>query len=323
MATEPFKLVITIFNFISIKRGRFMREILIISVFVVSLVITGLAQKTRTVTVACQPNAIVWIDDIKRGTTDANGKLTVKFIAPGTRKIKVRAYGFKEATQNLLPTQSEVNVALVKTTDEAELTFQEAEKMSTIDRQKSIELYQKVIKLRPKYAEAYVAMARVMSDAGDYENARGAIANARKLRPIYPEASAVEGRIYKADDEEVKAIASFKRAIKEGNGFQPEGHTGLGLLYKDKAESAASSGDFDGEEENYKIAATELKVALAQLAGTEPVLYELLGGVYEKTKKYPEAIAIYEEYLRLFPDTPEATTFRSYIVQVKKLMAEQ
>mgnify|MGYP002085190936 FL=1 len=140
---------------------------------------------------------------------------------------------------------------------------------------------------------------------------------------MFPEVSAVEGRIYKADGEEEKAIASFKRAIKEGAGFQPEAHTGLGLLYKEKAEGFAASGDFENEAATYKLAAAELKTALAQLSGAEPVLYELLGNVYEKMQKYAEAIAIYEEYLRLFPETPEATTFRSYIVQVKKLMTEQ
>jgi tetratricopeptide (TPR) repeat protein len=300
-----------------------MKKLLINAVLLLSLASVVFAQKTRTITVTSEPSASIWLDEIKRGTTDAEGKLTIKFVSAGTHKLRVRAFGFKEVTQNLLPAQSAVKVALVKTTDEGELTFQEAEKMSKIDRQKSIELYQKSIELRPKYAEAYIAMARIMSDAGDSESALEAIKNARKVRPIYPEASAVEGRIYKADDEEAKAIASFKRAIKEGNGFQPEAHTGLGLLYKEKAESASTAGDYDAEEVNYKIAASELKTALAQLAGTEPVLYELLGTIYEKTKRYTEAIAVYEEYLRLFPNTPEATTFRSYIVQVKKLMAEQ
>jgi tetratricopeptide (TPR) repeat protein len=212
---------------------------------------------------------------------------------------------------------------LVKTTDPAEIAFQEAEKMMKIDRAKAIELYGKAASLRPKYYEAYIEMARAMSDAGDSDGALEAISNARKARPAFPEISAVEGRIHKSDGDDEKAIASFKRAIKEGKGFQPEAHTGLGLLYKEKAEGFGSSGDYEKEIETYKLAATELKIALAQLEGTEPVLYELLGQIYEKTQSYKEAIAVYEEYLRLFPDTPEAVTFRSYIVQVKKLMAEQ
>ena len=168
-----------------------------------------------------------------------------------------------------------------------------------------------------------MAMARVMSDAGDNDEALKAIANARKSRPIYPEASAVEGRIYKNDGEEAKAIASFKRAIKESAGFQPEAHTGLGLLYKEKGETFGSQGDFENEVANYQIAANELKIALAQLAGTEPVLYELLGVTFEKMKKFKEAIAVYEEFLQMFPNSPEVITYRSYITQARKQMAEQ
>ncbi len=297
-----------------------MKRILFILILISSFTITLFAQKTRVITVTTQPDATVWVDDIKQGKTDSTGNLTIKFVASGTRKLRVRAFGYKEVSQSLLPTQNQVNITLTKTTDPAELAFQEAEKMLTVDRAKAIELFQKAAGLRPKYAEAYVAMARAMSDSGDNEAALEAIANGRKARPIYPEASAVEGRIHKADSEEAKAIAAFKRAIKEGNGFQPEAHTGLGLLYKEKAEGFATQGEFEKEAETYKLAAAELKIALAQLAGTEPVLYELLGVTYEKMQKPNEAIAIYEEYLRLFPNTNEATTFRSYIVQLKKQM---
>jgi tetratricopeptide (TPR) repeat protein len=300
-----------------------MKRILIILGLIFGLTIICFAQKGRTVTVVTEPNSTVWVDDIRRGATDAEGKLAIKFVSAGAKKIRVRAYSFKETTQSLLPTQNQININLVKTDDQAEIAFQEAEKMLKVDRAKAIELFQKAASLRPKYAEAYIEMARAMSDAGDYEGALRAIINARKSRPIFPEASAVEGRIHKSNGDEEKAIAAFNRAIREGKGFQPEAHTGLGLLYKEKAEGFASRGDFENEEASYKTAAAELKTALTQLAGTEPVLYELLGQVYEKTQKYPEAIAIYEEYLRNFPDTPEATTFRSYIVQVKKLMAEQ
>lgn len=300
-----------------------MKKLLIISGLLFGLAINIFAQKIRTVTIVTQPEATIWLNDIKRGITNANGALTIKYVTSGTKKVRVRAFGFKETTQNLLPTQSQLKISLVKTTDQAEITFQEAEKMMKVDRPKAIELYQKAASLRPKYYEAYIEMARAMSDAGDSDGALEAIANARKARPAFPEISAVEGRVHKSYGEEELAIAAFKRAIKEGKGFQPEAHTGLGLFYKEKAEGFAAAGDFENEAETYKLAAAELKIALAQLDGTEPVLYELLGNVYEKMQKYPEAIAIYEEYLRLFPNTPEAVTFRSYIVQVKKLIADQ
>jgi cytochrome c-type biogenesis protein CcmH/NrfG len=54
-----------------------------------------------------------------------------------------------------------------------------------------------------------------------------------------------------------------------------------------------------------------------------PAIYQLLGLVYEKQKKFKEAIALYENFLRLFPDNVEATAVQSFIVQLKKQMAEQ
>jgi tetratricopeptide (TPR) repeat protein len=301
-----------------------MRKIIIYSILMASFALSISAQKAatyRSITVVTQPNTIVWIDDVKRGTTDASGKLNIKPVASGIRKLRLRANGFKEVSQTLTATQTgEVKVSLVKTTDEAELAFQKAE--AETDKEKAVEFYEKAIKLRPKYAEAFVGMARNLDGLSDAEGALKAIANARKLRPMYAEASAVEGRIYKNDDQEAKAIASFKRAIKEGKTFQPEARTGLALLYKEKAERYKSNGDFDLEIETYRLAADEMKLAISQLSGSEPTFYEILGSIFEKMSKFKEAIAVYEEFIKLFPASNDVPTYRSYIVQAKK-QAEQ
>jgi tetratricopeptide (TPR) repeat protein len=132
----------------------------------------------------------------------------------------------------------------------------------------------------------------------------------------------VEGRIFKGDNEEDKAIASFKRAIREGKGFQPEAHTGLGLLYKDRAEASALNGDLENSKVNYALAAAELKKGIAQLSGAPDAkeLYQLLADVYYRAQKYQDAINTYEEYLRIYPDSSEATSIRSLIVQTRKEM---
>ena len=278
---------------------------------------------TRVITIVTEPNAVVWIDDIKRGVTDESGRLVIKPLPAGLRKVRVRADGYKEASMSLLPAQKgEVKVGLTKTADEAELAFQEAERQSLRDRARAVEFYRKAIAARPLYAEAHLALARVLSANGDNEGALKAIAAARKARLNYAEASAVEGRIHKADNEEEKAIASFKRAIAEGRGFQPEAHTGLALLYKERAEGFAADGDFENEKINYDLAAGELKKGLAQLSGAPDAkeLYQLLGDLYYRAKKYRDAIKVYEEFLLVFPDSPEATTMRSLIVQTTKEM---
>ena len=278
---------------------------------------------TRTVTIVTEPNATVWLDDIRRGTTDESGVLLVKPITAGAHKLRVRADGFKEASQNLTAAQKgDVKIALVKTTDQAELTFQEAERLSTTDREKAIAAYRKAISLRPKYAEANLALARVLSASGDNEGALKAIAAARKARLNYAEASAVEGRIYVSEGDEEKAIAAFKRAITEGRGVQPEAQTGLALLYKEKGEAFGSAGDFESEEANYMLAIGYFRKAISQLAGAPDatIIYQFLGLAFEKMKKFDEAIAVYEEFLRVFPDSNEATAVNSFILQLKKQM---
>jgi len=277
----------------------------------------------RSITVVTEPRTIVWIDDVRFGKTDDTGKLEIKTISAGAHTIRVRADGFSELSKPLAASaKGEIKMPLVKTTDEAELAYQEGERMTTVDRDKAIAAYQRAVKLRPGYRSAWVGLARVLTETGDLDGALKAIAGAKKFRPGFPEASAVEGRIYKEYGEEQKAIAAFKRAITEGKGFQPEAYTGLGLLYKEKAETYSGSGDFDDEDLNNAEAAKNLKVALKQLSGAPDaaVIYQLLGLIYEREKNYTEAIATYEEFLSIFPNNVDATAVRSFITQIKKTM---
>src|SRR6266850_3200473 len=98
--------------------------------------VAGLAQRrpipaanaARTLTIATEANAIVWFDEIRRGATDEGGKLSLAKVSPGAHSLRVRAGGFKEVTLPISPAQrGEVRVRLARTTDEAELTFQQAE----------------------------------------------------------------------------------------------------------------------------------------------------------------------------------------------------
>lgn len=312
-----------------------MRIKIYFSVLAFCLIFTtvGLSQRTaspvnsaRAVTVITEPNANVWLNDVLRGKTDAEGKILIKPVPAGAQKLRVRADGFKEISQNLLAAQKgAVKIALVKTTDQAELAFQEAENLTNVDREKAVAAYRKAISLRPRYAEAQLGLARVLLAMNNLEGAFAAIKDARKARPGYAEASAVEGRIYVAEGDVEKAIAAFKKSIAEGKGFQPEAQTGLGLLYKEKAEGLGGETDMTSEEENYTLAVEHFKKAIVQLSGAPDAvtLYQFLGLAYEKMKKFNEAIAVYEEFLRLFPDSSETSAVESFIVQLKKQMSEQ
>lgn len=279
----------------------------------------------RSITVVTEPNATVWLDGVRYGVTDGDGKLAISSVLPGVRSLRIRATGFAEVSRALpAATRGEVTVRLTRSTDESELAFQSAERLTTIDRERAIAEYLRAVKLRPKYVEAYIGLARAYSERGEIENAFTAIQNAKRLKPGNAEVSAIEGRLLKETAEEEKAIATFKRSIAEGKGFQPEAYTGLGLLFKDRAENAGGNADFRAEGANYDEAAKYLSVAAKQL-GSAPdaiVVYQLLGLIYERQGRFKEAIAVYEDFLRIFPTAVEAEAVRSFIVQIRKQMTE-
>ncbi len=268
------------------------------------------AHAQPAVTITTEPNAIVWVDGIRRGTTDASGKIILKKVSADARhSVRVRAYGFKEFMTFLLPGRRELTLKLWTTTDKGELKFQEAEAARENARddqslQKTADLYREAIKLRPDIPAAHVGLARVLMDTNEFKQAHAEIEAARRSRPSYAEASAVEGRIYREEAFSDEAIRSFRRAIREGGGIQPEAYVGIARVLEDKGQFAE--------------AIVEYKKALAQLSDSEPVIYQMLGAAYEKIQKPKEAVAAYEKYLELAPNGSYAAAIRSILEQLKR-----
>ena len=276
-------------------------------VVVLAVVSAGSAQQQLVITT--EPNAIVWIDDVRRGTTDASGKLTLTKVTPRRHTIRVRANGFKETSVPLVAGRRAISVKLVPTTNEAELAFQKAEtaRESARDdasRQKAVDLYREAIKLSPSNAAAHVGLARVLLDLTKFNDALDEIDAARKARPNYAEASAIEGRIHREEGNFDQAIRSFRRSIREAGGFQPEARVGLARVLEDKGQFAE--------------AVVELRAAIDQLSDSEPVIYQMLGAAYEKLEKPKEAVAAYEKYLQLAPNGSYAAAIRSILDQLKR-----
>jgi tetratricopeptide (TPR) repeat protein len=263
-------------------------------------------------TITTEPYAIIWIDEIRRGVTDASGKLTILKLPPGRHTMRVRANGFKEVTRQLIPGGKSVTVKLAKTTDQAELLFQQAEQArekarTNEDREKAAELYRQALQLRAAFPPAHLGLARLLMDLNQYQDALAEIDAARQDRPVYPEASAVEGRIYREAAFNEKSILSFRRAIREGRGFQPEAHVGLARVLEEKGQ--------------YAEAITEYRKAIDQLSDSEPIIYQMLGAAYEQAQKFKEAVSAYEKYLALAPNGNLAPAIRSIIDQLRRQAA--
>src|SRR6202140_4502704 len=267
------------------------------------------AGTARTITVMTEPSAAVWVDEIRRGTTDTRGTLSQVKVSAGAHTLRVRATGFKEITMPLTAAQrGEIKLRLVRTTDQAELAFQQAENARETARddearQKAADLYRRALTLRPAFPAGHVGLARVFLEPNEKNDPLAKIEAARRYRAIYPEASAVEGRIYREAGQTDEAIGAFNRAIRESHGFQPEAHVGIGRVYEDKGQ--------------YDLAAREFQIAVNQLSETEPIIYQMLGAAYEHSGNNKEAIAAYENYLRLAPNGSLAPAVRSILEQLK------
>jgi tetratricopeptide (TPR) repeat protein len=260
-------------------------------------------------TLSTQPGAVVWVDEVRRGAADAEGKLQLK-LAPGRHALRVRAKGFAERTLPLLPARrGALAVALTPTADEAELAFQQAEEA----REKgsnaaAVESYRQALKLRPRFAAAHLGLARALESQGETDGALDELKAARADRPVYPESWAVEGRILRSLADYDASLAAFARALREARGFQPEAHTGAGLVYEEQGRHEEAVGSF--------------RKALAQLSDTEPVVYELLARNLEKLERWKEAVAAYESYLKLAPEGAHASAINSIIDQLRRQAAE-
>lgn len=259
--------------------------------------------------ISSEPGAIVWIDEIRRGVTDESGRLQIKKLRPGRHMVRVRATGFREGTAPLLPGKRSLVVKLVRTTDQAELMFQQAESArekakDDPAKEAAAELYRETLKLRPAFSAAHLGLARVLLDLNKTHDALSEIQAARRNRPVYAEASAVEGRIHREAGFTDDAIVAFRRSIREAKGFQPEAYVGMARVFE--------------EQGKHDEAIDAYNKALAQLSESEPVIYQLVGAAYEKQQKYKEAVVAYEKYLALAPNGSLAPAIRSILDQLRR-----
>jgi predicted Zn-dependent protease len=262
-----------------------------------------------TLVISTQPGAVVWVDEVRRGATDAEGKLSLK-LTPGRHALRVRARGYAEHTVALLPAQrGALDVALTRPADEAESLFQQAEESREKGNNvEAVELYRRALSKRARFAAAHLGLARALESQGNTDGALEELRAARGDRPVYPESWAVEGRIQRSLADYDAALEAFARALREGRGFQPEAHTGAGLVYE--------------EQGRHEEAVASFRKAVAQLSDTEPVLYELLARNLEKLERWKEAVAAYEKYLELAPQGAHASAINSIIDQLRKQAAE-
>ncbi|MCI0661287.1 MAG: tetratricopeptide repeat protein [Acidobacteria bacterium] len=271
------------------------------------------AQDTiNTVSLTCktEPGTIIWVDSLRYGTVTEGGEMTLNNLSVGAHTVRARLKGRREIAQGI-KLSGEANLTiqldLSKLADKAELNFQSAEELRGIGKHtEAIDLYRLAIELRGgNYPVARLGLARSLLSNENYSEA---VAEARKAlrekRGVYPEAHTVIGNIKRIQGLYDDALTSYHTSLKQTNNFSPEAHTGTAMIYQDRNLSEEAIKHF--------------QTAIAQANDTEPIVYFLLGSILEREYRNKEAVESYEKYLRLQPNTTQASALRSVLKQLRR-----
>ncbi|MCS6816609.1 MAG: tetratricopeptide repeat protein [Blastocatellia bacterium] len=276
--------------------------------------LSGQSRASAHLVISTRPAAVVFVNDVRRGVTDARGRLTL-VLEPGTYTLRVSKTGYEEAHVRLRLTpgmRRQLALALPPLRDPAERHRQQGDALRE-QRQfaQAAAEYRKAIALRKgRFPRARLGLARALLALEEPEEAlrqvRRAIAESRT--PL-PEARTLLGNILRAQGLYEDAIREYRAALRQANNFSPEAHAGLALALGELGET--------------EPAIAHMRTAIAQNADAEPILYYLLGNLLLDADRPQEAIAAYETYLRLAPQSETAPAVRSLVEQLRKELASQ
>jgi len=262
------------------------------------------------VTILALPGTVVSLNDVRRGTTDAQGRLVIAPVEPGRYRLRATKLGRRdyEASVQLRPAASvRVKVVQPLLTDAAERARQRADDLREKKaHEAAVAEYTRALTLRRgPFPRARVGMARSLLALERYDEAATQARRAlRETGGRSVEARVVLANILRAQGLYEEAIAEYRRALQRAGNFSPEAHTGLALALEEMSEVTD--------------AIAHLRLAIHQSADTEPILYYLLGKMLQGEDKTSDAIAAYEKYLELAPQSDMAPAIRSIVEQLRK-----
>jgi tetratricopeptide (TPR) repeat protein len=268
---------------------------------------TAAAPGSLTVTTG-QAGSVIFINNVRHGTTDESGLLEVKLKA-GSYAVRVRAVGFSEWKGPLVlaaGASRTLKVTLQPTTDQALLHYQRAEELrDKIKNKDAVKEYEEALALRAVFPEARIGLTRSLISLQRFQEAEAQIQAAMKdNRRPFAEAHTVLANLRRQQGLTEEAIDEYRKALRVARGVSPEAHIGLAIALNE-------AGEIDAAIKEYRI-------GIAQDMETEPILYYQLGSILEKQQRNKEAIEAYQNYLRLDPKGELASAVESIIEMLKK-----
>ncbi len=267
------------------------------------------ARKASLRVVGATAASLVFVDDVRIGRTDDSGARTFASLPPGRRTVVVRQPGFADDRRTVVLATggtSTVRPKRVRLTDESERARQTAEFLAADGKHQLAAVeFQRAISLRPNgFRDAEIGLARALLALKDFDGSSTVAEAVAAANPKNLEAQTVLANVLRERGLYDEAALTYRRAIALSPARAPEAHAGLAILLGER-------GDLPG-------AAAEYRSAIDQNLDAEPILYQLYGSVLERLERRTEAVAAYERFLELAPNSSLAAAVRSVVEQLKR-----
>lgn len=256
-----------------------------------------------------QPGSVVFINNIRHGSTNDSGELNLPQVKAGAFPARVRTVGFADWTGRVIVVGGAIRTLKVvqqPTSDQATLLYQKGDALR--DRGKyndSVKEYEQAISMKTPFPEARIALARSYTSLQKFDEAEKHLLAAQKeSRGQSSEAQTVLANLRRNQGLIDESIDEYRKALRLARNVSPEAHIGLAIALEESGET----------EEALK----EYGIGIAQDMDTEPILYYLLGSLLEKEERNKEAIEAYKNYLRLDPEGQYASAVESIIARLKE-----
>jgi tetratricopeptide (TPR) repeat protein len=269
--------------------------------------------------------------------TDRMGKFSFPGLSPAQYLVTAHAAGFKDAQQIVDLQAASSDYIIFRLTEDRSTPAKPATGSTVInanvppeaqkeldagraallnaDMAKSILHFEKAVKIYPVFLEAQLALGTALMDLRRWPEAERALQRALEIDPGTANALFALGEIYYGQSKSAEA----EKALQQGLALAPRsarGHLTLALVYWQIASVVENQPDARVNLENsYR----EVK----QTVSLDPGLAEahaLNGNLLLRARRGTEALAEFEEYLRLDPNGPRSTAVRELIKRIRAVL---
>lgn len=274
---------------------------------------------------------------ITEAFTDQLGKFRFTALPPAMYSVRVRQPGYRDAQQNIDMTTTANGLVLLQLARDASASRNNSTVVGSIDAtvpaaaQKEFDkgvaalaaggkdktafaakCFEKAVTIHPPFVEARLKLGTAYMDLGEWDKAEKALRATTEAAPRAFNAFFALGEVYLRQNK----LAEAEKALSEGLVIEDQsylGHLGLARVYWEKARVIKDLAEAKPAlEKSYE----EVKRALTlnpQLAGA----HLLKGNLLLRVSRTADAVAEFDEYLRLEPNGPFASETRALVDRIK------